>query len=149
MASVPWGSQFCRFQELIVRYIQVIVNLFKFSVCWPGCSNSGLSQDVLWELQPLPLQPVRSLAAGHLGPLFAQICSSGCLPRCSSQFTEYVSSWSDQSTRGITGLRVLTGQLTELLVEDTLNVPLTNRIIPPLHPCMYTTTTTQMIKLRA
>ena len=26
---------------------------------------------------------------------------------CSSQFTEYVSPWSDQSTRGITGLHVL------------------------------------------
>jgi hypothetical protein len=32
---------------------------------------------------------------------------------CSSQFTEYVSPWSDRSTRGITGLRVLTGQLAE------------------------------------
>jgi hypothetical protein len=32
---------------------------------------------------------------------------------CSSQFTEYVSPWSDRSTLGITGLRVLTGQLAE------------------------------------
>jgi hypothetical protein len=32
---------------------------------------------------------------------------------CSRQFTEYVSPWSNRSTRGITGLRILTGQLAE------------------------------------
>jgi len=49
---------------------------------------------------------------------------------CSSQFTEYVSPWSDRSSRGITGIHVLTGQLTEpthsmswpvTLVSDTAN----------------------------
>jgi hypothetical protein len=48
----------------------------------------------------------------------SQVTEARLLPRtnqavCSSQFTEYVSPWSDRSTRGITGLRVPTGQLAE------------------------------------
>jgi len=47
-------------------------------------------------------------------PCFLSVSlSSSPSVSCSSQFTEYVSPWSDRSIRGITGLRVLSGQLTD------------------------------------